>query len=758
MDGDSPTAPLMFPGADRGNSGRFSPINGRNTSADRSIEVETPNSSAAQTRSLIAPPSERDNTFSTFSGEEETSKLTAKLEAARLAYKKSLSALQETSTSIDSDDAEESMDENGREKAMALCLANHEELNRLEGLSSVDLTPLPLDFPTPIKSYQYFQYSRLSSSSSAQRLHSPPLGSQHPFSQHSPGDNYVLSFPQSRVHGSRTPEHGLRIQTSPQNLDLPTTVTLPRPSRRVLNFYDSFHPVKAIPTILGDTVVSAAAVDYFFTIDSRYGLPAWFLGNLFGSIVASHYVIRAIEARSPERIKPLVKGFLSPSEPLNYFWNPGYVTYYAIAWSIMGADKPVFNVTPTQALAFMIVSGIFRQLADQVINKKNPFSWNTKTWRPEVRNPFSWNQENINAIASSPRSQLWRASWEYLPDIIGASARSGSSHFEKWHKGIETLDVIKPQVKKSTGVYMLGLAAYYGVYRGIEFSLRSRYKEASEMNQRMLKRLYNNIQRAAHHGVSNDSQESESVVVMDTHFSEESNPLIQRNDTNTTPNRIITPTRTTPTRNLSRSSSSKALIKHPISREALIASLKVLRSHLISYFKDPIFYRMEFPCRTIQAPFKQAYSIIDLLEMYKSHVTNETDGTKIRTASKELLATLRSIRLTAEQVESLILRKTENGDVENQLSCDRSLEKIPFLDILPLLHLFDRYAGTNPYKDKPHTFELTPLRGAQNGNSYGATAVENTYGSINGENGQTPFTDDDLFSDDSDLDDEWAPR
>ena len=526
--------------------------------------------------------------------------------------------------------------------------------------------------------------------------------------RHQLSHSFQSSFNQTPLNSSSLTSYGSLTQTGSRspNIDLPST-TPPRPSWRWPDRHDSLHPVKLTPTVISDTIVSAILVSHFFNINYKYSVPAWLLGNILASAVASHHLTTAIEARSPNWARNGIKAFVTSND----YWNPVYFTYYTLAWSIMGMDKSSFNVTPLQAASFMVISGMIRQQANVWINKRNPLSWDQNTRRIVKKNPFLWNQENIDAIASAPRNQAWRACWEYAPDVIGAFARSGASNVYSYLQGNALAETIIPSTVRSGAIYTGGLFSYYVGYRLIEYASYSCYKEAPAMDQKRLRKLYLNIQRAATYGVlpspeginsSQEKKQSPFLIDINTKSMEssispaKSSPANQEEQTAllTTPNR-------TPNRNLIRSSSSRKLILSPVLRKTLEVSLKVLRSHWINYFKDSLFYRMENPCQEPTQKIKQAYAIIDLLDMYKAHVANPTiNKDQIQEASQQLIAAL----------------KTNHSDVESNLSSyEQSIEPTHLEKITPLLDLFSQYSSHDSTADNHKTFELTPLKKSQQG-------------------------------------------
>lgn len=484
-------------------------------------------------------------------------------------------------------------------------------------------------------------------------------------------------------------------------------------SRRSTNWphrYDALHPARLIPTVIGDTIVSAAVVNYFFKIDPHYGVPAWLIANLIGSVVASHHFRTAVEARSPQFIKSAVKSLLSSTD----YWNPGYWSYYTVAWSIMGRD-PSFNVTLPEAASFMLVSGMLRQQANLWINKRNPCITN---------DPHLWNETNIQAIVSNPRNQYYRATWEYAPDVIGAFCRSGASNVWSSYQAKEPVQAILPKSAWSALVYSGGLLGYYALHRCIEHGVHCCYRQGAFGDQKRLENLYIRIQRAANFGVTGKVVPTSSLLQAAEEGTGrgERQALLQNwklgsRNGYTTPDRSSTPFN----RGLSRSFSSKKYKPTPVDIGTLKKSLKVLQSHLINLFKDPLFYRMPFCSQKMPEHIERAYKTLDLLEMYKAHITSlenfGNDLEKAKTASKAFIDAVTELSKEVDSSQSfhqqngIELAHTSPFRISNQQSAENlSDETIP-VAYRNLLDLFSYYSGIHPHESpNPSINGYTPIR------------------------------------------------
>lgn len=580
------------------------------------------------------------------------------------------------------------------EEALKRCLQALANLNALEQKRGLPATPFDSNFSTPPERFRMPVH--FLSSSSATPMH-PSVDNTYG------GLNLLekkISFNSIRSlsrfsfkeHSASAPEESR--STAYHSLTLPR-----RQSENWPNHYDPFHPVKLVPTVISDTIVSAILVNHFFNIDYKYGVPAWFLANILASAVASTHLTTAIEARSPRWTSSSIKKIVTSND----YWNPVYFSYYTLAWSIMGMDKS-FNVKPWEAAAFMVVSGMIRQQANLWINKKNPFSWNQNTQCIVKKNPFLWNQENINALASAPRSQIWRASWEYAPDVIGAFARSGASNVYGYLRGEALAATILPSTVRSGVIYMGGLFAYYAGYRLIEYASHPLYREKAAIDQNHLRTLESAIQEVAHSGLAASSGE-----VNPSHVGEQTLLL----------------------------AATKVPTRFGVSKEALEASLNVLRSHLISYLKDPLFYRSEISCQKPPQEIKKAYATIDLLDMYKGHVTSSTTTSdQIQEASKELLTALETQHSDIENVyqqseldKGNTTEMTAKGVNREEYSSHLPVTTITTsLGIDALIHLLSQYSGSNNFIEDNHQhFELNPLSLQQRQGGYGAIAGDSSY-------------------------------
>jgi len=397
-------------------------------------------------------------------------------------------------------------------------------------------------------------------------------------------------------------------------------IPLPRFLSQEFNHYDPLHPVKLLPAVIADMFVSSLVVNYFFKIPFKYGIPAWLCANFIASAVASPYLTAAIEARSPNWAKSGIRNFFTSGD----YWNSVFWNYYTPAWSIMGQDKKDFNVTPLEAACFMALSGLARQQADSWINKNSLYSWNQDTRSFVEKNPYAWSQENINTRALLPRWQTWRVLCDYAPDVVAALARSGSSNGYNYLLGRAAAATIIPSTERSGLIFMGGFLGYYALYRLIEYSLHPCYREKAKIDQINLQTLHSVIQNVANFGLDASLEE-------------------------------VNPTRTGEERPLlaaTRSTGSDAP-RSGVSKEILIASLDVLRSHLINWFKDPLLYRGGIIGQQPSPEVERAYRAIDLLDMYKARITDPTiNSEQIKEASQQLLAALKADQTNHTDIET----------------------------------------------------------------------------------------------------------
>ncbi len=320
--------------------------------------------------------------------------------------------------------------------------------------------------------------------------------------------------------------------------------TLPRSSTNssscVPSHYDPLHPVVLANNTFSDTLVYATLISEVFNLPVKNCIAAGIVGNVMGAIATSPYVSNKIMELLPnDQTRDVAR---QVDAVVRKFIDPGYFTYYATAWPALGV------ATIPEACCFILASALMRKGASLLLQSeacKGSLERQAQALAP------------TDQILEPSLNALMRVMREFTPDLVASLSRSGISNVYSCHQGKSSAKDILQKTLFSSAIYVTSTFLYYACYRILE-QVGTRhggmYKEAAAMDQGKIEEVKENLINMEPHANTQEDRSS---------LEEEGRPLF---------------------------SSSKSY--SPVSRaqmQALSQGFQVLKSPLVSLFKDPLY-------------------------------------------------------------------------------------------------------------------------------------------------------------------------
>lgn len=421
--------------------------------------------------------------------------------------------------------------------------------------------------------------------------------------------------------------------------------------------YDSLYPVVVTNNTFSDTLVYATLVSDVFHLPIGNCIAAGVVANVGSAIATSPYVSHKVMELLPnDSSRNAARSF---DQLARTFIDPGYLSYYTIAWPILGVS------TVPEAMCFILASALMRKGASLLLESEM------------CKGSIKQQAEILTAtdrVLQPSLTAFLRVMRSFAPDLVASLGRSGVSNLYSYGQGKIAAHDVLPKTLFSGAVYIVATFLYYACYRVLEQAgsrSAGMYQKTAQRDGEKIQDIKADLttfQPALHTAVQEHSDSS----------LEEGKPLVEN--------------------------ASQLFSASRPRMQALSKSFEVLQSPLVSLFKDPLYRRfIELTYEFRKDPDSQnaieAFRAIDAAELLNK-VVHAADGDHLK----------------KEQLEAYTMLLKHLGiDIPSAQASVEEIQAVQEKGINALIKLFQSHASSH---HQPSTSLLTATYGDVQG--YGA--------------------------------------